>query len=101
MVICFYPGSDDTQDDENPPSKFDVQVAMPQSWTPKMYLAALLNNSTRKHSIVSLELITIDGQIYTTINELQWLFGVTEEVTHSRLVVCSASYIRVSGGILK
>jgi hypothetical protein len=84
LVICFIPVIP------------DVKVIMLQSWTPKMYLTPL-NNSTRKHSIVSLELITIDGRIYTTINELQWLFGMMEEDTHSQLI-CLASYIYVSGG---
>jgi hypothetical protein len=39
LVICFYPGGD-TPEDENLPSKSDAKVLMPQSWTPKMYLAA-------------------------------------------------------------
>jgi hypothetical protein len=89
-VISFYPG--DTQDDENQPPKLDIKVMMLQSRTPKMYLADL-NNSTKNHSIVSLELIT-------TINKLQWLFTATEEVMHRQLIV-SASHICVSGGFLK
>jgi hypothetical protein len=64
-----------------------------------MYLSAL-NKSIRKNSILSIESITIDGQIYATINELQWLFSATEEATHSKLI-CLASYICVSGGVLK
>ncbi len=72
---------------------------MPNTWTPKMYLLAL-HKSTRKNSILSIESITIDGRIYATINELQWLFSATEEVTHSELI-WSVSYVRVSGGVLK
>jgi hypothetical protein len=64
-----------------------------------MNLAAL-KKSIRKNSILSIESITIDRQIYATINELQWLFSATEEATRSQLI-CSASYIRVSGGVLK
>jgi hypothetical protein len=64
-----------------------------------MYLPAL-NKSIRKNSILSIESITIDGRIYATMNELQWLFSATEEATHSQLI-CSASYIPVSGGVLK
>ena len=93
LGITFHP------DDENQPPKMDVNVIMPEGWTPKMYLAAL-NKSMKRHSILSLELITIDGQIYATVNELQWLFSATEEATHSQLI-CSASYICVSGGVLK
>jgi hypothetical protein len=59
-----------------------------------------LNISIWKHSIISLESINIDGRVYTTINELQWLFSVMEELMHSQSI-CLALYIRVSGGILK
>ena len=79
--------------------KLDVKVIMPEGWTPKMYLSAL-NKSIRKNSLLSLESICIDGRIYTTINELQWLFSATEESTHS-LLICLALYICVSGGVLK
>jgi hypothetical protein len=72
---------------------------MPEGWTPKMYVAAL-NKSIRWYLILSLESITINGQIYATMNKLQWLFSATDEVTHSQLVSL-ASYIHVSGGILK
>jgi hypothetical protein len=94
LSLSFYP-----QDDENHPPKSEVNIVMPNTWTPKMYLSAL-NKSIRKNSILSIELITIDGRVYATINELQWLFSATEETTHSQLI-CSASYIRVSGGVLK
>ena len=80
---------------QNPRSK----VVLPNTWSPKMYLSAL-NKSICKNSILSIELITIDGRVYSTINELQWLFSATEEATHSQLI-CSASHIRVSGGVLK
>jgi hypothetical protein len=79
--------------------KLDVKVVMPQGWTPKMYLADL-NKSIRRHSILSLESITLEGQIYATVNELQWLFSATEEATYSNLI-CLASYIHVSGSVLK
>jgi hypothetical protein len=94
LSLSFYP-----QDNENQPPKSDVKVIMPNTWTPKMYLSAL-NKSIRKNSILSIESITIDGRIFATINELQWLFSATEEATHSQLI-CSGSYIRVSGGVLK
>jgi hypothetical protein len=96
LTISFYAGV--TQDENHPP-KLDVKVIMPQGWTPKMYLVAL-NKSVRRHSILSLESITIDGRTCSTINELQWLFSATEEATYSDLM-CSASYIHVSGGVLK
>jgi hypothetical protein len=64
-----------------------------------MYLATL-NKSIRRHSILSLESITLEGRIYATVNELQWLFSATEEATYSDLI-CLASYIHVSGGVLK
>jgi hypothetical protein len=72
---------------------------MPKTWAPKMYVATL-NKSIKRHSILSLELISIQGKIYATINELQWLFSVTEEAMHSQLI-CLASYIRVSSSVLK
>ena len=84
---------------ESQSPKLDVKVIMPEGWTPKMYLSAL-NKSIRKNSLLSLESICIDGRIYTTINELQWLFSATEESTHS-LLICLALYICVSGGVLK
>jgi hypothetical protein len=93
LGITFYP------EDENQPPKFDVKVLMPAGWTPKMYVAAL-NKSIRRHSILSLESITINGRDYATMNELQWLFSASHKSTHSQLV-CSASYICVSGGVLK
>jgi hypothetical protein len=94
LGITFYPH------DENQAPKV-VKVIMPKTWAPKMYLAAL-NKSIKSHSILSLESMSLqqEGQTYTTINKLQWLFSATEEATHSQLT-CSASYIRVSGGILK
>ncbi len=94
LAITFHP-----DDHEHQPLKMDVNVIMPEGWTPKMYLAAL-NKSMKRHSVLSLESITIDGQIYATVNELQFLFSATEEATHSQLIA-SASYIRVSGGVLK
>jgi hypothetical protein len=94
LAITFHP-----DDHEHQPLKMDVNVIMPTGWTPKMYLAAL-NKSMKRHSVLSLESITIDGQIYATVNELQFLFSATEEATHSQLIA-SASYIRVSGGVLK
>lgn len=97
LEVNFYPC--DPQVDENVPPKLDVNVVMPQGWTPRMYLAAL-NKSIRKHSVLSLETIRIEGRNYITINELQWLLSATKEATHSQLV-CSASYIRVCGGVLK
>jgi hypothetical protein len=92
LGLTFYPH------DENLAPKV-VKVVMPETWAPKMYVAAL-NKSIKRHSILSLESITINGRIYTTINELEWLFSATEEATHSNLI-CSSSYIRVSGGVLK
>jgi hypothetical protein len=92
LGISFYP------QDENQAPKV-VKVVMPATWAPKMYVAAL-NKSIKRHSILSIESISLQGRIYTTINELQWLFSATEEATHSQLI-CSASYIRVSGGVLK
>jgi hypothetical protein len=94
LLLSFYP-----QDDENQPPKSEVKVVMPNTWTSKMYPSAL-NKSIGKNAILSIELITIDGQVYATINELRWLFSATEEATHSQLS-CLASYIRVSGGVLK
>jgi hypothetical protein len=79
--------------------KLDVKVVMPTIWAPKMYVAAL-NKSIKRHSILSLESISIQGQSYATINKLQWLFSATKEATHSQLT-CLASYICVSGGMLK
>jgi hypothetical protein len=84
---------------ENQPLKMNVNVIMPEGWTPKMYLAAL-KKSTKRHSILSSESITIGGQIYATVNKLQWLFSATEKATHSQLIA-SASYIPVSGRVLK
>jgi hypothetical protein len=95
LWISFYPSDCSHEANHNP--KLDVQVIMPQGWTPKMYLAAL-NKSTKKHSVVSLELVLIQGRSYATLNELQWLFCATKEATHSQLI-SSASYIRVSGGV--
>ncbi len=91
LGITFYPH------DENQAPKV-VKVVMPETWAPKMYLAAL-NKSTKRHLILSIELMSLQGRTYTTINELQWLFSATKQATHSQLT-CSASYIRVSGGIL-
>jgi hypothetical protein len=94
LGILFFPH------DENQQPKLDVKVIMPEGWTPKMYVAAL-NKSIRRHSIISLEsTIITNGRRYSTINELQWLFSATEESTNSQLV-SSASYIVVSGGVLK
>jgi hypothetical protein len=79
LLLSFYP-----QDDENQPPKSEVKVIMPNTWTPKIFLSAL-NKSIRKNLILSIELITIDGRVYATINELQWLFSATEEAMISAL----------------
>jgi hypothetical protein len=94
LATTFHP-----DDHEHQPLKMDVNVIMPEGWTPKMYLAAL-NKSMKRHPILSLESITIDVRIYATVNELQFLFSTTEEATHSQLIA-SASNIPVSGGVLK
>jgi hypothetical protein len=98
LGITFYPG-DTGRDDKNRPPKLDLKVIMPEGWTPKMYVAAL-NKSIRRRSIICLESIVIEGRIYATVNELQWLFSASDEATHSQLT-CLASYIRISGGVLK
>jgi hypothetical protein len=98
LWISFFSGECPNDHDNHRP-KLEVKVVMPQGWTPKMYLAAL-NKSTKKHSVVSIEMLRIEGRSYATVNELQWLFSATKESTHSRLI-CSASYIRVSGGVFK
>jgi hypothetical protein len=95
LWITFYPAGEG----ENQPPKLDVKVLMPHGWTPKMYLSAL-NKSIARNSILSLESMTHKGRRFATVNELQWLFSATEETTYSQLI-CSASYIRVSGGVLK
>ncbi len=88
LGITFYPH------DENQAPKV-VKVVMPET-----YLAAL-NKSIKRHSILSLESMSLQqGPTYATINELQWLLSSTEEATHSQLT-CLDSYIRVSGSILK
>jgi hypothetical protein len=97
LWISLYPH--DSGDGVNQSLKLDVKVIMPQGWTPKMYLGAL-NKSIRNHSVLSLESIRIDGRSYATVNEIQWLFSATKEATNSGLI-CSASYIHVSGGIYK
>jgi hypothetical protein len=55
LGITFHP-----DDHENQPLKMDVNVIMPKGWTPKMYLASL-NKSMKRHLILPLESITIDG----------------------------------------
>jgi hypothetical protein len=55
-ITFFHP-----EDHENQPLKMDVNVIMPEGWTPKMYLAAL-NKSMKRHLILSLESIAIDGR---------------------------------------
>ncbi len=101
LNLAFYPADtgDTRRDDKNKPPKLDVKFLMPSGWTPKMYVATL-NKSLRQHSILCLESLTIQGRTYATVNKLQWLFSACDEATHSQLT-CSASYIRVSGGVLK
>jgi hypothetical protein len=94
LGITFYSGD---PENENQTPKLDVKVIMPEGWPPKMYVAAL-NKSIRRHSILSLESYCNNGRIYSTVNDLQWLFSARD--AHSQLV-SSASYIRVSGGVLK
>lgn len=94
LGITFYSG---LPENKNQPLKLDVKVIMPEGWSPKMYVAAL-NKSIRRHSILSLESYCNNGRIYSTVNDLQWLFSARD--AHSQLV-SSASYIRVSGGVLK
>jgi hypothetical protein len=64
-VNCF---PREFSNDVNHLPKLEVKVIMPQRWTPKMYLAAL-NKSTKKYSVVSIELLCIEGQSYATVNE--------------------------------
>jgi hypothetical protein len=92
LGITLYPH------DKNQDTKV-VKVIMTKTWAPKMYLVAL-NKYIKRHLILYLESMSLQAQTYTTINELQWLFSATKEATHSQLT-CLASYIRVSGGVLK
>jgi hypothetical protein len=70
LRITFYP-----HDEKQAPKV--VKVVMPKTWAPKMCLAAL-NKSIKRHLILSLESMSLQGRTYTTINELQWLFSATE-----------------------
>jgi hypothetical protein len=94
LGTTFYPHADENQ------APKVVKVLMPKTWAPQMYLSTL-NKSIKRHLILSLESMSLQqGQTYTTINELQWLFSATEEATHSQLT-CLASHVRVYGGVLK
>jgi hypothetical protein len=75
LGITFYPH------DESQAPKV-VKVVMPKIRAPKMYLTAL-KKFIKRHSILSLELMSIQGRDYITINKLQWLFSATKEATHS------------------
>ena len=74
----------------------DFKVVMPRSWTPKMYLGALYQSITT-NSIITLESISLSGRNYTTLNELNWLFGLQKDIIHTRLVT-SCSYQSLKGG---
>jgi hypothetical protein len=92
LVVRFYSPAPSEDDFE----KSEFKVIMPRSWTPKMYLGALYQSITN-NSLLTLESIIISGRIYTTMNELNWLFPLQKDILHMRLVT-SGSYLSIKGG---
>jgi hypothetical protein len=76
---------------KNPSKKLTDKLIMPKDWTPRM------NRSIMNNAILSLELVALDQQSYTTTNELHWLFSSPVNVIYTRLTT-SAAYLRVAGG---
>jgi hypothetical protein len=95
LIVVFYSTEAKNKNKKTPP-KFDLKVVMPKDWTPRMYLGALFR-SIKSNRVLSLELVTLHGRSYTSINELHWLFSSPVDVIHMRCTT-SAAYLRVVGG---
>ena len=96
LIVKFYSTVEAKNKNKKTSSKFDLKVVMPKDWTPRMYLGALYR-SIKSNRVLSLELVTLQGRSYTTINELHWLFSSPVDVIDMRCTT-SAAYLRVVGG---
>jgi hypothetical protein len=95
LILIFYSPEAKNKIKKTPP-KFNLKVVMPKDWTPRMYLGVLYR-SIKSNRVLTLELITLNGRSYTTINELHWLFSSPVDVINMHCTT-SAAYLRVVGG---
>ena len=97
LLVGFYP----QEDVENQYARLKIHhdVVVPASWTPKMYLGAL-SLSLSRHHVISLSMISLNGQKYKSLNDVHWLFseaaGTAQEINTS--LVTSAAFVHVFGG---
>jgi hypothetical protein len=96
LIVIFYSTEEAKNKNKKTPPKFGLKVVMPKDWTPRMYLGALYR-SIKSNRVLSLELVTLHGQSYTTINKLHWLFSSPVDVIHMHCTT-SAAYLCVVGG---
>lgn len=78
----------------------EIEVVMPKSWTPRMYLGVLNISIERNHSII-IETIYFRGHRYVSINDIHWLFTESNLNDPSQVasrLISNAGYFNVFGG---
>ena len=78
--------------------KLSYFLVIPRTWTPRQYLA-VLSLSLKTYHVLSVETIQINGKSYLSINDVDQYFHLPETESQKMLIE-SASYANVSGGIL-
>ena len=80
----------------------EIQVVMPKTWTPRMYLGAVCLSIDQNQSVL-IESIDFRGRRFISINNIHWLF-TDENLNDSSLVasrlILNAAYYNVTGGEL-
>lgn len=72
-------------------------LVMPRTWTPRQYLA-VLSLSLKTYHVLSVETIQINGKSYLSMNDVDHYFHL-HETESKKMLIESASYANVSGGI--
>ncbi len=78
--------------------KLSYFLVIPRTWTPRQYLA-VLSLSLKTYHVLSVETIQINGKSYLSINDVDHYFHL-HETESKKMLIESASYANVSGGIL-
>ena len=74
-------------------------VHIPRSWSTGMFLAAV-NWNLNRNRVVSIESFESEGQVWSTVNDVSWLYRLPEDKVFEMLCT-SGSFVRVSGGVFK
>jgi hypothetical protein len=99
LEVTFFSKKDSSDDGgDDATSSITYTLSIPRNWTPCTFLA-MVNRSSIKNKVLSLETIQGTMNSYTTINELH-LYHHLEKERMSNLLGLPSAYIDVTGGVL-